>query len=345
MPSNLLEKLQQSPQRIMADLQALYQSLVDCGKPEPVPESPKPVLWEGTFRQKLAKYLKGFEVKLVDKAYFKGFALHKMMHADTKTAGQRLDTKRLSAESEFQSVTDLQRFGYGEDPKKQSAEALVLIKIGLVLETIGLDPCFLSNSNSKDPADDKNDRSSKVSSGNNIAVTHEIVLNDPLAAPNVPSPAIISHFMQVINPEDGMIVAYDNLSPIEAYRAEHRDIFTAPDLKFWSDVAFLQWKSRASDNSELKYVLRYNVMNTVTNFVAEAINFANDCKTLPWPGVSYDADSEEGQALLGTPNGSSVAYMLIQHKHQLGHKIVDRITVFDHDDQLMLLFHIVDVRV
>jgi hypothetical protein len=52
-----------------------------------------------------------------------------------------------------------------------------------------------------------------------------------------------------------------------------------------------------------------------------------------------------GQALLGTPNGSSIAYMLVQHRRYLGHKIVDKITVFDHDDQLMLLFHIVDTKV
>jgi hypothetical protein len=326
----------------MADLQALYQSLVDCGEPEPVPETPKLVPKEGTFREKLAKYLKGFEAKLVDKAYFKGFFMHKTMRANIKTAGQILDPNRLSAESEFQSVTDLQRFGY-KIPNTHSSEALVLIKIGLVLETIGLDPCFLPKSSSKEPADN-NDCSCKVSAGTNIAITHEIVL-DNLPASGSPGPVIVAHFMQVINPVDGMIVAYDNLSPIEACRGEQCDSSVTPRLKFWSDVAFFQWKSRASEESELKYVLRYNIVNSVTNYVVEAINFANDSETLPWPGVAYDADSEGGQALLGTPNGSSIAYMLVQHRRYLGHKIVDKITVFDHDDQLMLLFHIVDAEV
>jgi hypothetical protein len=40
-------------------------------------------------------------------------------------------------------------------------------------------------------------------------------------------------------------------------------------------------------------------------------------------------DSEDGKALLGTPNGSSVAWLLIQHKamSQLWHKTVKKVTI------------------
>lgn len=36
--------------------------------------------------------------------------------------------------------------------------------------------------------------------------------------------------------------------------------------------------------------------------------------------------------------------MLIQHRQVLGHKKVDKITVFDYNEKLMLLYHIVDVE-
>jgi hypothetical protein len=68
-------------------------------------------------------------------------------------------------------------------------------------------------------------------------------------------------------------------------------------------------------------------------------------ETASWPGREYHADSEEGRALLGTPNASSDAYMLIQHKKHLGHKTVNKITVFLSGIKLMLLLHIVNVEV
>jgi hypothetical protein len=117
-----------------------------------------------------------------------------------------------------------------------------------------------------------------------------------------------------------------------------------PALKFWSDVVYLQWKMHSSPESTLKYVLRHNIMNPVTASIVEAINIANSTTTLEWPGTSYAATSEEGQALLGTPNGSGVAYLLVQHKQELGRKTIEKITVFSEVRLLMLLFHIVDVE-
>jgi hypothetical protein len=330
----------------MSDLDALYQYLVNAEEPDSMDDESTFEPLEGTFRERLEEELHDFEVKQVDKAYFKGRTLQELMLADTKTAGQMFVPKRQSAESKFQSIADLQRFGYTEDPTQQSAHALVLIKIGLVLESIGLDPCFLPKVSHEDftSVNDHCPRAPQGFTGTNIAVGHNVILENPTAEGRK-GPTIISYFLQVINPGDGLLVAYDNLSPLEAYLAESETEFDVPDLRFWSDVAFLQWKSHASEDSELKYVLRFNVTNYTTNFVVEAINAANHGRMLPWPGTDYDAASEEGQALLGTPNGSSVAFMLVQHKQQLGHKTVDKITVFEQKRELMLLFHIVDVEV
>jgi hypothetical protein len=40
-------------------------------------------------------------------------------------------------------------------------------------------------------------------------------------------------------------------------------------------------------------------------------------------------DTEEGKALLGTPNGSGIGFLLAQHKEVLGmHKSVKQVTLF-----------------
>jgi hypothetical protein len=46
-----------------------------------------------------------------------------------------------------------------------------------------------------------------------------------------------------------------------------------------------------------------------------------------WPGVVLDIKKDKARSLLGTPNGSGVAWLLIQRKRELGHKIVNRVTV------------------
>lgn len=67
---------------------------------------------------------------------------------------------------------------------------------------------------------------------------------------------------------------------------------------------------------------------------------------------TFDARDERAQALLGTPNGSGVAWVLIQRKRYLGIKVVDKVTMFvsvftyDEGDRTKvpnLLFHIKDV--
>lgn len=98
----------------------------------------------------------------------------------------------------------------------------------------------------------------------------------------------------------------------------------------------------APESSELKYVFRHNVFNADTRSVIDVINQRNGTSVLERPGTTYSADSPDGNALIGTPNGSGVAYLLIQHKEQLGHKIICSVTVFRHSWSLMLLLHIHD---
>ncbi|KAF2852926.1 hypothetical protein T440DRAFT_553262 [Plenodomus tracheiphilus IPT5] len=155
----------------------------------------------------------------------------------------------------------------------------------------------------------------------------------------------LSRFQQVIVPSQGMIIAYDNVSPTSISKKVPKPDFDLPDLKQWSDIAYLQWKLQAPDPTKLKYVIRYQINNAETNTIADMVNFEQDTELQAWPGRTYDVKSQVGEALLGSPNGSGVAYLLAQHKEQLGHKTVSRITMFHGVwESMVLLFHIEDVQ-
>lgn len=98
------------------------------------------------------------------------------------------------------------------------------------------------------------------------------------------------------------------------------------------------------ENDQLLLIPRYNVINPAVKGVVDVINHTKDTELVPWPGTCYEASSDEGMALLGTPNGIGVSYLLIQHKEYLGHKTVESITVFELNEELMLLFAIADVE-
>ena len=47
-----------------------------------------------------------------------------------------------------------------------------------------------------------------------------------------------------------------------------------------------------------------------------------------WPGMPFETTTDAGTALLGSPNGWGVGYMVAQHNQELGGKVVDRVVVF-----------------
>ena len=316
-----------SPKSSVSDLSALYDHLTIISEPSQSPQADlPPVRPKGTLQEKLRQSnLMPREITEVVKALLRGAKLRLMMQADDETAGQMLTPPCISAESQFQDVQDLKTSGYFEKPNPDTSEELTWKRIGLVLDCIGLGSVLSSEFR------------------HSVPIHHECYLAECCSLDHTYHRPAFAHFMQVINSENGTIVAYDNLSPIGADREAGRNGGPLPDLKFWSDVAYLQWKSRASPTANLKYVLRFHVLNDATYLAVEAINEVNCTKKMSWPGITYSAASDEGRTLLGTPNGSSVAYLLIQHKAALGHKTVDKITVFREGRDLMLLFHITDV--
>lgn len=200
----------------------------------------------------------------------------------------------------------------------------------------------------------------KASGGNNTLVHHvhdeavstgevSYLVNEPsrsrvrtylknnIQTNNAPKKASKAYFWQVVNPTDGVIIAVSNAT------APHMGIqfgsmpISSP-LRHWSDVAYLQLLAAAkipttpvANLKNLKYVIRFCCQNHTTNSVVKQVLREHNMNWLPtWPGVTFPVaeNCEAGMALLGTPNGAGVGYLLAQHREQLGRKYVGWVTVF-----------------
>jgi hypothetical protein len=56
-----------------------------------------------------------------------------------------------------------------------------------------------------------------------------------------------------------------------------------------------------------------------------------------WPGTTFTLDTDEGLALLGTPNALGVGWLLAQHEEAFGEKRVTSITVWQKQYLYMLI--------
>ncbi|PSN75359.1 hypothetical protein BS50DRAFT_616031 [Corynespora cassiicola Philippines] len=163
-----------------------------------------------------------------------------------------------------------------------------------------------------------------------------------------------AQFCQIVNHDDGFMIAESNYGhgwsvaeeekmrrAVEPAVAQEARVW--PELGWWSDVAFLQWISppcipvdaeampEVENQRNLKYVFRTNIENETTQEVVNRILPDFKKEKCTWPGVTFRTDSLEGRALLGTPNGAGVAWLLAQHREQLGWRVVDQVTVFQLD--------------
>jgi hypothetical protein len=101
------------------------------------------------------------------------------------------------------------------------------------------------------------------------------------------------------------------------------------DITYWSDVVFIEWQSQAInrglDIRELNYVFRLEITNEDTIEVIQRILGGT---YRPWPGVDVQMTEAAGLAMLGTPNGRGVAWLLATHKEQFGKRTIESVTVW-----------------
>jgi hypothetical protein len=127
-----------------------------------------------------------------------------------------------------------------------------------------------------------------------------------------------------------------------------------PDLHFCSDILWGWW---VRDNANVKTLRMYgaqNVVNDETSLISARILKKNNADRLtPWPGNQFDASTEEGKALIGSPIGATIAHLLKGHKAELGIKHITKVTICTGDARpgfpppkhtdLHVFFHIEDV--
>ncbi|KAL9008564.1 MAG: hypothetical protein Q9173_006323 [Seirophora scorigena] len=94
-----------------------------------------------------------------------------------------------------------------------------------------------------------------------------------------------------------------------------------PPLNRQSDVMWAVWKTISPTPNKLRYIGRSGIINDDTKGIMDDIFRKGPTgKPVPWPGLTFRIDTEEAQALLATPNGLAIAYILIDRAKQLGRR-------------------------
>ncbi|CAG5159510.1 uncharacterized protein ALTATR162_LOCUS5616 [Alternaria atra] len=136
-----------------------------------------------------------------------------------------------------------------------------------------------------------------------------------------------------INAQAGVIHLLNRKSPESAAKTlwgvESAPRNELPALKSSSDIAWGMWERMSPGNlGNINYIFSHSIVNKETQAI---ILRALDGQPLaPWPGTEFVAgEASEYWALLGSPNGVAVGYILGQHKPQFGHnRYVSSIHIF-----------------
>lgn len=111
------------------------------------------------------------------------------------------------------------------------------------------------------------------------------------------------------------------------------------------------WVRNNPNIKRIRYFFMLGISNEQTNQLIASCLQKTEKKLSEWPGLTFDMGTDEGHALLGSPNGATFAYFLIQHKAQLGAKTISKVTIIrpesdDNNDfvDASLVFHVVDAQ-
>lgn len=166
-----------------------------------------------------------------------------------------------------------------------------------------------------------------------------------------------AHFEFGINPTGGAIFGFFLDSALYAasrtWYGNRKPANPAelPKLRAFSDVLWGYWNRNNADIKNIRYFFMLGISNDESNQLI-ATCLQNAGKRLDeWPGAEFDTSTDEGHALVGSPNGAAFAYFLMQHKKELGLKTITHVTVFraetDDDSAFVdphLMFRVGDVQ-
>jgi hypothetical protein len=91
------------------------------------------------------------------------------------------------------------------------------------------------------------------------------------------------------------------LAPAEAAKDRKPQIpkEDLPELQRASDLAWLSWAHFAEPKSHLKYFFNIAITNEDTQKAIRTVLKNTDTAYGPWPGVTFNTNTDEGKVLLG----------------------------------------------
>ncbi|KAL8819603.1 MAG: hypothetical protein Q9223_001998 [Gallowayella weberi] len=134
-------------------------------------------------------------------------------------------------------------------------------------------------------------------------------------------------------PNRNLIMSTSSYSATEKINERYQGISKAdrnaklPTISALSDLMWLAWNMAAPPAPhELRYIARDIVSNDESSVVISYLltRDKGDPRDVPWPGVEYSGDSDEGKALLASPNGRATAWLLIDHAGEMDWRVRSR---------------------
>ncbi|KAF4848007.1 hypothetical protein CGCSCA4_v005395 [Colletotrichum siamense] len=140
------------------------------------------------------------------------------------------------------------------------------------------------------------------------------------------------HYTNVVNAPSGAFIFDSNFSP--KYTKSVYKTGDVPDLDTLSDFAYFQWwlgcEAMGIEMTNLKLIFQAHIVYEKTfDIVLQALREEGHQSVPGWDErITFQLDSDPGLAILGSPNGASTAWMLLQHKYRLGLKAIKEVTVW-----------------
>ncbi|KAL8990525.1 MAG: hypothetical protein Q9169_008099 [Polycauliona sp. 2 TL-2023] len=101
----------------------------------------------------------------------------------------------------------------------------------------------------------------------------------------------------------------------------------AAETLHWSDITFAMWEAITAyvqkDIKDLRFIASHSIKHPPTQNIINQL-----VQRKPGEVKIYGHGTDAFNALLGTPMGAGAVYLLMQHKRQLGHKVLIKATVF-----------------
>ncbi|ORX98367.1 hypothetical protein BCR34DRAFT_606952 [Clohesyomyces aquaticus] len=147
------------------------------------------------------------------------------------------------------------------------------------------------------------------------------------------------YYKGVINTKGGVIFSQYLMSPSQGYHAFYGGPLPPPKgklprLRTYSQLLWGFWFRDNPNVKNIQYFWVQSVANDDTHkIIARALKGKGKDAIGGWPGTVFDIlregkEGEAGRALLGSPPGATNAFFLMQHRKELGQKLITKVAVF-----------------